>query len=103
MNGSGMGSSAPQRQTLRCNSRTDQTGGGSKARVKVYRFGQHLQTSCPGTLVMCPHGSDADFDTVRAVLARAAYGDSVDYSELEHSNLQLFLLPDGEAIVSAGT
>jgi len=52
---------------------------------------------------MCPHGSDADFDTVRAVLARAAYGDSVDYSELEHSNLQLFLLPDGEAIVSAGT
>jgi hypothetical protein len=69
----------------------------------VYRFGQHLQASCPGTLVMCPNGSDADFDTVRAVLARAAYGDTVDYSELEHSNLQLFLLPDGEVIVSAGT
>jgi hypothetical protein len=69
--------------------------------VRVHPFGDHLKRSA-GTLVLVPNGSTADMNLVKGVLLRAAYGDGVIFERVDWSMVQVFLLPDGEEVGSAG-
>lgn len=74
----------------------------SRVRLKVFKFGQHLQKNAAGSLVMLSIDADTDLNRIKANLARAAYTDSVDYSEIDWDHLFLLLMPDGEEITSPG-
>lgn len=83
----------------------------SKARVRVYRFGEHLNRrgrSGAGTLAVVPNGERAEFDLVRGMLVRAAYAaapgqpDFVDLEAINYEECHIYLLPDGEEIYSPG-
>ncbi len=73
-----------------------------RVRLKVYKFGQHLDRGAAGSLVMLSTDSDTDVNRMKANLARAAYGDTIDYSEIDWGHLFLLLLPDGDEITSPG-
>ncbi len=77
---------------------------GSKARVRVYRFGEHIKggQAGSGVLAVVPTGERTEMDLVRGMLLRAAYGDTVDFEFVDYSNVYVYLLPDGEEITQAG-
>ncbi len=76
----------------------------NKARVRVYRFGDHLKHGHAGTGTLCvvPTGERTEMDLVRGMLLRAAYGEHVDFEFLDYSTVFVYLLPDGEEVQSAG-
>ncbi len=76
----------------------------SKARTRVYKFGEHLKAGHAGNGVLAtvPTSPDTDMDLVKGMLLRAAYGDSVDFELLDFTHVFLYLLPDGEELTTAG-
>ena len=76
----------------------------TRIRVRVYGFGEHLPGGGKGALVKVPSGDGADFIVVKGIALRTAFsnGDEALLSGLDWSTIQLFLLPDGEEITSAG-
>jgi hypothetical protein len=74
----------------------------SKARVRAYRFGDHLKQrqAGSGVLVVVPTGSRTEMDLVRGMLLRAVYGDEVDLEYVDYANVYVYLLPDVEEIKS---
>jgi hypothetical protein len=76
----------------------------SKARTRVYKFGEHLKAGHAGNGVLAtvPTSADTDMDLVKGMLLRAAYGDSVDFELLDFTHVFLYLMPDGEELTNAG-
>ena len=74
-----------------------------RARVRSYAFGEHLKkSSSSGKLVVVPNIASTDMNIVKGILVRASYGDEVAFDRVDWSAVQIFLLPDGEEIKSAG-
>jgi hypothetical protein len=98
-----------QARTLdRNGSRSSMEGeGGSpqRVRVRVYGFGQHLGARAgTGSLVQVPNSEETDMHVVKGILLRSVFanGDEALLSGIDWTTIQLFLLPDGEEILSAG-
>jgi hypothetical protein len=98
-------SRAPSRAGMTLDMEGLPTGGdGSKARVRVYRFGDHLKQGHAGmgALSVIPNAERTEMDLVKGMLLRAAYGDGVDFDGVDYDGVHIYLLPDGEAITEPG-
>lgn len=98
---------AQQQQQKRLQPTMSRMGGEheqSKARVRVYKFGEHLKQGHAGNGVLStiPNTADTDIELVKGMLLRAAYGDSVDFEMLDFNTVFLYLLPDGEELTTSG-
>ena len=76
----------------------------TRARCRVYKFGEHLKQGHAGNgvLTSVPNTADTDVELIKGMLLRAAYGDSVDFEMLDFNTVWLYLLPDGEELLAAG-
>lgn len=75
----------------------------TRVRVKAVAFGDHLAAGgAAGTLTLVPAVAGTSMDTLRGMLLRAVYGDTLRYSGVDWSNVHILLLPDGDGIEAAG-
>jgi hypothetical protein len=82
-------------------------GGISRVRVRVLKFGDHLASpdgqgggGGGGRLELVQN--TGDHAMVKGMLLRGLYGDAIDFSTLDASAAQVFLLPDGDELTSPG-
>lgn len=94
----------PAQYGSRANMLADGDPDRSRARVRVYAFGEHLKVghAGSGTLVSVPNNASTSMELVCGMLLRAAYGDGVEFDLVDYDLVTVYLLPDGEMVDRPG-